>query len=79
MRPTIIIKANPDIGLNSDVVAKNSFANGDDSTYYQAWEEITATFTPTAAGVVSVVLLRDNSLGSSSGPIIWDDLSVSQA
>ena len=71
----LIISPNADIGLNSTLTA--DIPTGTSNT--QVWRELSCTFTPTAAGVVTVSLKRYSELGSTDGYVIFDDLSVSQA
>jgi hypothetical protein len=71
----LIVSPNPDIGLNSTLTA--DIPTG--SSNNQVWRELSCTFTPTAAGIVTVSLKRFSDLGSTDGYVIFDDFSVSQA
>ena len=71
----LIVSPNPDIGLNSTLTADIPTGSSND----QVWRELSCTFTPTAAGIVTVSLKRFSELGSTDGYVIFDDLSVSQA
>tara|TARA_R100001443_G_scaffold3374_1_gene10594 strand:+ start:1411 stop:4140 length:2730 start_codon:yes stop_codon:yes gene_type:complete len=69
------VLANPDLGINSDVVS--IIPTGTD--YTQAWYNLSCQFTPTAAGVVTVQFRRWSNSGSTDGYAVFDDLSVAQA
>jgi len=67
----LIIKKAPEIGIASDVVTDTSGVSA------TTWTKITATCTPSAAGVLTIKASCDN---TSSGSYLYiDDLEVSQA
>jgi len=71
----LILQPNADIGLTSAVMADIPEANSNTGV----WRELSCTFTPTAAGKVTVTLKRYSEAGHLDGYVIFDDLSVSQA
>lgn len=77
----LIVLANPEIGLTSDVVATIPAYDivGDPDTHTQTWEQLQCQFTPSASGVVTVQLRRWTNNSSYDGYGVFDDLTVSQA
>lgn len=66
----LTVLANTDIGISSDQTADTS------SISDQTWTKITVTFTPTAAGIVSVLI---GSYDGHKGQMYFDDVEISQA
>jgi len=77
----LIVLANSDIGLTSDVVANIPAYDilNDPDTHTQTWEQLQCQFTPSAAGVVTIQLRRWTNNSTYDGYGVFDDLTVSQA
>ena len=77
----LIVLANSEIGLTSDVVATIPAYDivGDPDTHTQTWEQLQCQFTPSASGIVTVQLRRWTNNSSYDGYGVFDDLTVSQA
>jgi len=66
LRPRMTVKANPDVGLNTDLVV--------DAAVGVAWQTLTAAFTATGSGAVEV--WREKRYQGMADSIWWDNLRI---
>ena len=67
------IPADATLGINSDVVANNTTASAN------TWTEVSVTCSPTAAGILDVVIETITDSSTTSGSVYFDDMTVEQS